>query len=171
MRRGPGAASLAHRAAELAEIPSRARRRAAARGLQRAAGMFGIMVVFVAVALTLDGLVVAVVVREPRPYTVPAFAILGALLAAWPLWHCLAPRPLLGLRAIGWIAGWIGICLLGPTGRQDLALYGRGLVALVLYVEIARALLDRRDHRSALVPEMRVRRLVARARTRVRAGA
>ncbi len=143
---------------EPAEIRSRGRRAGAARGLQSASGMFGVMVVFVAIALVLDGLIAALFVHEPRPYAVPSFVILGVLLTAWPFWHRLAPRPIVGLRAIGWAAGWISVCLMGPTGRHDVALWGHGLVALVLHVEIARALLDRRGHRSELVPEMRVHR-------------
>ncbi len=124
--------------------------------------MFGVMIAFVVVALVVDVLLAALLFHEPRPHAVLSFLLLGAFLAGAPLWHRLAPRPIFGLRAIGWIAGWIGVCVMGPIGDHDLALRAHGLVAFVLYLEIARALLERRDHRSELVPEMRVRRHVAR---------
>jgi hypothetical protein len=49
------------------------------------------------------------------------------------------------------------VYMMGPGGRAALTLHPYDSVALGIFVKIARALLDRRSHRSELIPEMRAR--------------
>jgi hypothetical protein len=100
----------------------------------------------------------------PWPYTVSTYLLVGPLLVGWPIWRDLAPRPIRALRALAGAAGTFGACVALACMTGDLApeayglvLHAFGVVALALYAEIARALRDRRDHRSELVPEMRAR--------------
>lgn len=122
--------------------------------------MLALAFLLAATALALDCLVFLVGLRDPRQYELASYVLLG-LFAGWPWWRALAPRPVTALRVIAAVAGWVGLCLT-MTGivdrdpaRQGYALHAYGLVALALHVEIAGAILDRRDHGSALVPRVR----------------
>jgi hypothetical protein len=97
--------------------------------------------------------------------------LVAVFLVGWPIWRSLAPRPMRVLRVLAGIAGSTALCVtLGcmtrrvPAGAYEIALHAYGLVALALYAEIALALLDRRNHRSELVPRMRALRAGGRRR-------
>ncbi|HWO20316.1 MAG TPA: hypothetical protein VNO30_16215 [Kofleriaceae bacterium] len=122
--------------------------------------MFAFALLLAAAAVALDVLIFLVGLRDPRQYELASYVLLG-LFAGWPWWRSLSPRPITALRVIAACAGWIGLCLT-MTGivdrdpaRQGYALHAYGLVALALHAEIAGAILDRRDHGSALVPRVR----------------
>ncbi len=127
-----------------------------------------LVLVLVPLALLLDAPTIFVChgcFCEPWPHAGASYAVVGLLLVGWPIWRHLAPRPIQVLRVLAGAAGTFGACVVIACVAGDLPLeaYGPvpdafGIVALALYVEIARALLDRRSARAELVPEMRARR-------------
>jgi len=78
--------------------------------------------------------------------------LLVLFMVGWPIWRHLAPRPFHGLHFLAFISGYCGLlCILACGTRPDvtlacyrLALEAFGVTAGVLYLEIGRAVSDRR---------------------------